>query len=115
MGKKDCAIAIVNDYVTAWVKFTQSGIACYVRAIEENGRKAASIRDHHLPSKGGFLEKDLPHQFEQMKRQLTGGDETQVRQLVDWIRKGKIWEKEHGFDDDVDGGGPTLEYRHFLR
>jgi hypothetical protein len=66
MGEKDFALAIVDDYVTAWVKFTQSGIACYVRAIEENGRKAASIREYHLPSKREFLEKDLPHQFEQM-------------------------------------------------
>lgn len=109
MTEKDFALAIVTDYINAWSKFTQRGIARCVRVVTENGPEAAIIRDHNLPNKRKYLERMLPRQFEEMKRQIREGDETQVRKLVDWVRKEKIWEKEHGFD-----GPPEDEVRRLL-
>jgi hypothetical protein len=44
-----------------------------------------------------------------MKQQILTGDEKQIRELVDWTRKKKIWEREHGWDDDFKGGGSQDE------
>jgi hypothetical protein len=49
-----------------------------------------------------------------MKRQTREGDEIQVGQLVDWIRKEKIWGREHGRDRDFEAVGALDDYRHLL-
>lgn len=114
MDEKAFALAIATEYITAWFKFTQASIARWVRLVVENGHGAAIARDVYLPARRNHLERTLPQQFEAMKRQIRDGEETQVRQVVESIRKEKIWEKEHGFDDDGLGGGSADEYRHLI-
>lgn len=109
MRERDFALAIATDYITAWSKFTQAGIAHYLRAIEINAPDAAAIKSQWIPEKRKYLEQMLPRQFEQMKRQTREGDELQVRQLVDWIRKEKIWERVY-----FEAVGALDDYRHLL-
>lgn len=48
-----------------------------------------------------------------MKRKIRD-EETQVREVAEWTRKEKIWEKEHEFDNEEEGGGTPDEYRHLI-
>jgi hypothetical protein len=45
MREREFALAIATDYITAWSKFAQAGIAHYLRAIEIN----APSRGHQVP------------------------------------------------------------------
>ncbi len=115
MSEKDFALAIVEDYITAWSKFTRAGIGRYLRAISENHPEAQLIQEYDIPPKRQYLEELLPRQFKEMNRQINEGTESQAREIVDWVRKEKIWERNHGWDETViEGIGRPGEYRHFL-
>jgi hypothetical protein len=45
MRERDFALAIATDHITAWSKFTQAGIAHFLRAIEINAPEADEAPD----------------------------------------------------------------------
>lgn len=96
MTEKDFALAIAQGYITSWSRFTQAGIASYQHAIVDNHPDAAMIQSFWLPEKRKYLEQALPMQMEDMERQIREGNETQVRELVNWIRDDKVWERSMG-------------------
>jgi hypothetical protein len=114
MQERDFALAIATDYITAWTRYTQAGIARYLQMIETNHPCANEVAWDCIPKKRKYLETMLPKQYEEMKRQIRDGNEYQIRELVDWIRKEKVWEREHGFDDRLEDQAATIHHRHLL-